>query len=88
MQQDADSDVEKSVESDVEVETTATDDEMRNLQGCEDSQKTDVKEWQATDDLAYCNTNLNDKIYWWSLVMLQINQRIMKTLTLTMTKHS
>jgi hypothetical protein len=33
MQQDADLDVEKSVERDVEVETTATADEMRNLQG-------------------------------------------------------
>jgi hypothetical protein len=32
MQQDADLDVEKSVGRDVEVETTATADEMRNLQ--------------------------------------------------------
>jgi hypothetical protein len=31
MQQDADLDVENSVEPDVEVETTATADEMRNL---------------------------------------------------------
>jgi hypothetical protein len=36
MQQDADLDVEKSVEPDIEVETTATADEMRTLQGCED----------------------------------------------------
>jgi hypothetical protein len=60
MQQDADLDVKKSVEPDVEVETTATADEMRNLQGCEDIQKTDVTEWLATDDPAYCNTDLDD----------------------------
>jgi hypothetical protein len=33
---------------------------MRNLQGCEDIQKTDVIEWLATDDPAYCNTDLDD----------------------------
>jgi hypothetical protein len=40
MQQDADLDVEKSVEPDVEVEKTAIADKTRNLQGCEDIQKT------------------------------------------------
>jgi hypothetical protein len=33
---------------------------MRNLQGCEDIQKNDVIEWLATDDPAYCHTDLND----------------------------
>jgi hypothetical protein len=60
MQQDADWNVEKSVEPDSEVETTAIADDMRNLQGCEDIQKTDVIEWWATDDPAYCNTDLDD----------------------------
>jgi hypothetical protein len=49
MQQD--SDVEKFVEPD--VETTAIADEMRNLQGCKDIQKTYFIEWLATDDPAY-----------------------------------
>jgi hypothetical protein len=57
LQQDTDLDVEKSVEPHVEVETTAIADEMRNLQ---DIQKTDVIEWLATDDPAYCNTDLDD----------------------------
>jgi hypothetical protein len=60
MQQDTDLDMEKSVEPDVEIETTAIADEMRNLQGCEDIQKTDVIEWLATDDTAYCSTDLDD----------------------------
>jgi hypothetical protein len=60
MQQDTDLDAEKSVEPDVEVETTAIADKMRNLQGCEDIQKTDVIEWLATDDPAHCNTDLYD----------------------------
>jgi hypothetical protein len=60
MQQDVDLDVEKFVEPDVEAEKTAIADEMRNLQGCEDIQKTDVIEWLATDDSAYCNTDLDD----------------------------
>jgi hypothetical protein len=59
MQQDTDLYVGKSVEPDVEVETTSIADEMRNLQGCEDIQKT-VTEWLATDDPAYCNTDLDD----------------------------
>jgi hypothetical protein len=33
---------------------------MRNLQGCENIQKTDVIEWLATDDPAYYNTDLDD----------------------------
>jgi hypothetical protein len=33
---------------------------MRNLQGCEDIQKTNVIEWLAADDPAYCNTDLDD----------------------------
>jgi hypothetical protein len=37
-------DVEESVEPDVEVETTAIADKMRNLQGCEEMQNTDVIE--------------------------------------------
>jgi hypothetical protein len=41
-------------------ETTATADEIRNLQGCEDIQETDVIEWLATDDPAYFNTDLDD----------------------------
>jgi hypothetical protein len=61
-QQDADLNVEKSVEPDAEVETTAIANKMRNLQGCEDIQKTDVIAWLATDDPAYCNTDLDDKI--------------------------
>jgi hypothetical protein len=60
MQQDADLDVEKSVEPGVKVETTAIADEMRNLQGCEDIEKTDAIEWLAMDDPAYCNTGLDD----------------------------
>jgi hypothetical protein len=60
MQQDTDLDVVKSAEPDVEVETSAIADEMRNLQVCEDIQKTDVIEWTATDDHAYCNTDLDD----------------------------
>jgi hypothetical protein len=60
MQQDADLDVEKSVEPDDEVETTKIVDKMRNLQGCEDIQKSDVIVWLATDDPDYCNTDLDD----------------------------
>jgi hypothetical protein len=60
MQQDADLDVEKSVEPDVKFETTTIADERRNLQGCEDTQKTDFIEWLATVDPAYCNTDLDD----------------------------
>jgi hypothetical protein len=60
MQQDADLDVEKSVEPNVEVETTAIADEMINLQDREAMQKTDVIEWQATVEPAYCNTDLDD----------------------------
>jgi hypothetical protein len=59
MQQDAGLDVEKCVEPDVEVEMTAIADEI-NLQGYEDIQKIDVIEWPATDDPAYCNTDLDD----------------------------
>jgi hypothetical protein len=33
---------------------------MRNLQGCEDIQETDVIGWVATDDRTYCNTDLYD----------------------------
>jgi hypothetical protein len=60
MQQDTDLDVETFVEPDVEVETTAIADEMRNLQGCEDIQKTYFTEWLATDDPPYCYTDLDD----------------------------
>jgi hypothetical protein len=60
MQQAADLDVENFFEPDVEVEKTAITDEMRNLQGCEDIKKTDVIEWLATDDHAYCNTDLDN----------------------------
>jgi hypothetical protein len=60
MEQDAGLDVGKFVEPDDEVQTTTIADVMRNCQGCEYIQKTDVIEWLATDDPAYCYTDLDD----------------------------
>lgn len=58
-QRDVHLDAEKSVEPNVGLDTTATANEI-NLQGCKDIQKTDVTDWLATDDLAYCITDLDD----------------------------